>query len=150
MGNCSNGCRNVRCATGAILIIALPTLLVFSSMEIQILGKAPLHESYRISQSCVSGKYDTAVLGRPLEALAKFIDPFVRGFFNYYGRFSRSECKRVLGYLNRVLVHWAARKYKRFKRRKRKAERWLAKIADRDTELFALWKSGVRPRTAGW
>jgi group II intron reverse transcriptase/maturase len=97
-----------------------------------------------------SWRLQRAWTGKPLEALAEHIDPFVRGWINYYGRFSRSECKRVLSYLNRVLVRWAARKYKRFKRRKRKAARWLAQVADRDTALFALWRSGVKPRAAGW
>ena len=97
-----------------------------------------------------SWRLPTAWTGQTLDALARHTDPFVRGWINYYGRFSRSECKRVLGYLNRTLVRWAARKYKRFKRRKRKAARWLAKVADRDTALFVLWKSGVMPRAAGW
>ncbi len=97
-----------------------------------------------------SWQLTTVGTGKDLEALARQIDPFVRGWINYYGRFSQSECKRVLGYLNRVLVRWAARKYKRFKRRKRKAARWLAEVASRDTKLFALWQSGVKPSTAGW
>jgi group II intron reverse transcriptase/maturase len=97
-----------------------------------------------------SWQLPTAWAGQTLEALARHIDPFVRGWINYYGRFGRSECKQVLGYLNRVLVRWAARKYKRFKRRKRKAARWLAQVAIRDAALFVLWKSGVKPRAAGW
>ena len=97
-----------------------------------------------------SWQLPTVWAGQTLEALARYVDPFVRGWINYYGRFNRMECKRVIGYLNRVLVHWAARKYKRFKRRKRKAARWLAKVASCELALFALWKAGVKPRTAGW
>ena len=103
-----------------------------------------------IKESIRSWRLPAAWVGKPLDDLARHIDPFVRGWINYYGRFSLSECKRVLAYLNRVLVQWAAKKYKRFKRRKRRAARWLAKIADRDTALFALWKAGVKPRIAGW
>jgi len=85
-----------------------------------------------------------------LETLARHVDPVVRGWINYYGRFTRSECKLVLGHLNRVLVRWAVRKYKRFKGNKRRAARWLAAIASRDPQLFALWQAGITPRAAGW
>ena len=80
-----------------------------------------------------------------LEDLAELMDPYVRGWMNYYGRFYRSKCIQVLRYLNDVLVKWAMRKYKRFRRRERKATHWLGRIAARDTELFVLWKLGIRP-----
>ncbi len=69
---------------------------------------------------------------------------------NSYGRYYRSECKRILQHLNRVLVRWAARKFSRFHRRKRKASRWLESVSRRSSGLFALWVAGATPRTAGW
>jgi len=80
-----------------------------------------------------------------LEDLAELTDPFVRGWMNYYGRFYRSKCIQVLRYLNDALVKWAKRKYKRFRCKERKATHWLGRIAARDTELFVLWKLGIRP-----
>lgn len=80
-----------------------------------------------------------------LEDLARLTDPYVRGWMNYYGRFYRSKSVQVLRYLGDVLVRWAQRKYKRFRRRERAATHWLGRIAKRDPNLFVLWKLGIRP-----
>ena len=80
-----------------------------------------------------------------LEDLARFVDPYVRGWMNYYGRFYRSAVIQVLRHLNRALVSWAQWKYRRFRRRERAAEHWLGRVARRDRNLFALWRLGVEP-----
>jgi RNA-directed DNA polymerase len=80
-----------------------------------------------------------------LEDLARLIDPSVRGWMNYYGRFYRSKCVQVLRHLNRLLVRWACRKFRRFRRRERAAGYWLGRVARRDPKLLALWAFGVRP-----
>jgi RNA-directed DNA polymerase len=80
-----------------------------------------------------------------LEALARFTDPFVRGWMNYYGRYYRSRCVRVLQHLNRILMRWVMRKYKRFRGRQRAATHWLGRIAERDGDLFVLWSLGIKP-----
>jgi hypothetical protein len=77
--------------------------------------------------------------------LAAFTNASVRGWMNYYGRFYRSACVRVLHHLNLALVRWVRRKYKRVRRRWRAAESWLARVARRDPSLFVLWQLGVRP-----
>jgi RNA-directed DNA polymerase len=68
---------------------------------------------------------------------------------NYYGRFYRSKCVQILRHLNRLLIQWAKRKLKRFKRRERAADHWLGVIARREPPLFALWSFGVRPAAGG-
>ncbi len=80
-----------------------------------------------------------------LEDLAGFVDPYVRGWVNYYGRFYRSAVIQVLRQLNRARGKWARRKYRRFRRRERAAEHWLGRVAKRDPDLFVLWQFGVRP-----
>jgi group II intron reverse transcriptase/maturase len=80
-----------------------------------------------------------------LEDLARLMNPTVRGWMNYYGRFYRSKCVHVLRYLNEQLVAWACRKYKRFRRRERAAAHWLGGIAKRDPHLLVLWELGVTP-----
>ncbi len=82
-----------------------------------------------------------------LEEIAKFVNPYIRGWVNYYGRFYRSALTPVLRYLERVLVYWARRKYKRLKRHRRRAEHWLGKIARREPNLLVLWQMGIRPAT---
>ncbi len=84
-----------------------------------------------------------------LEDLARFVNPVVRGWMNYYGQFYRSKCVQVLRHLNEALAAWARRKYKRFRRRERASMHWLGRIARRDPHLFALWELGVRPAAGG-
>jgi hypothetical protein len=80
-----------------------------------------------------------------LEDLARLVNPVVRGWLNYYGRFYRSRCVQVLRHVNEALGKWAQRKYPRFRRRERAAMHWLGRIARRDPDLFVLWRQGVRP-----
>lgn len=82
---------------------------------------------------------------RSLEDLARWMDPYVRGWMNYYGRFYRSKCVQVLRHLERVLVRWAMRKFKRFRYRARAATHWLGRVARRDPNLLALWQLGIKP-----
>ena len=80
-----------------------------------------------------------------LEDLAQFVNPKIRGWVNYYGRFYRSKCMQVLRHLNVALAAWVRRKYKRFRRRERASMHWLGRIARRDPQLFVLWQLGVKP-----
>jgi len=82
---------------------------------------------------------------KDLSALAWMIDPAVRGWANYYGRFSPSWLRIVLWRLNDRLVRWAMRKYKRLRGHYWRAERWLASVYRRQPDLFAHWQFGVRP-----
>jgi len=84
-----------------------------------------------------------------LEDLARVVNPVVRGWMNYYGRYYRSKCVQVLRHLNEALAAWARRKYKRFRRRERASVHWLGRIARRDPSLFVLWQLGVKPDAGG-
>jgi hypothetical protein len=61
------------------------------------------------------------------------------------GRFYKSMLYPLFKRLNRALMRWACRKYKRLKHRERKAMHWLAEVAHRAPGLFAHWRFGVRP-----
>ncbi len=80
-----------------------------------------------------------------LEEVARVINPVVRGWVNYYGRYYRSRCVAVLRHVNLALAAWVRRKYKRFRRRPRASQHWLRRLARRDAQLFALWPLGVKP-----
>jgi group II intron reverse transcriptase/maturase len=80
-----------------------------------------------------------------LEDLAQFVNPKIRGWVHYYGRFYRSKCVHVLRQLHLALAAWVRRKYQRFRRRERASMHWLGRIARRDPQLFVLWQLGVKP-----
>jgi RNA-directed DNA polymerase len=83
--------------------------------------------------------------GQDLGGLAQEINPTVRGWINYYGRFYRTELILTLKAINVYLVRWAMRKYKRLRARPQRASRFLAAIADREPGLFAHWEWGAQP-----
>jgi RNA-directed DNA polymerase len=68
---------------------------------------------------------------RSLDDLAHLVNPVVRGWTNYYGRYYPSKWKQVLRALDRALVTWVCRKFLRFRRRERAATHWLGRIARR-------------------
>lgn len=82
-----------------------------------------------------------------LEDLARLVNPSVSGWVNYYGRFYRSALTPVLRHLERALVRWACRKYKRFRGHVTNAAHWLGEVARRDPQLLVLWQIGIRPAT---
>lgn len=83
-----------------------------------------------------------------LTDLARRINPVVQGWINYYGRFFRSALYRSLRGINEYLTRWAMRKFKRLRRHRTRAHRWLGNVAGRAPNLFAHWRMGVRPY--GW
>jgi group II intron reverse transcriptase/maturase len=80
-----------------------------------------------------------------LEDLPRIVDPVVRGWMNYYGRYYRTKCVLTLQHLNEALAAWVRWKYKRFRNRRRASRQWLRHIARRDPKLFVLWQLGVKP-----
>ena len=82
---------------------------------------------------------------RPIEELARLVNPVAQGWMNFYGRFYRSKCIQVLRHINEALAAWARRKFKRFRRRERASVHWLGGIARREPALFAHWRFGATP-----
>jgi RNA-directed DNA polymerase len=84
-----------------------------------------------------------------LADIAWLVNPSMRGWLNYYGRFYRSAGVQLLRrYFNQSLTAWARRKFKRLRGRKLASMRWLARIERRDHKLFALWE--LAPQPQGW
>jgi RNA-directed DNA polymerase len=83
--------------------------------------------------------------GSTIGDLAREINPIVRGWTNYYGRFYKSELVYVLKGINHYLMRWATQKFKRLRRRRHRAWVRLGDVASRYPNLFAHWQFGVRP-----
>ena len=56
-----------------------------------------------------------------LEDLARRLNPLLRGWIEYYGRYAPSALSPLLRYVNQTFVAWAMRKFKRFKDHKVRA-----------------------------
>jgi RNA-directed DNA polymerase len=70
--------------------------------------------------------------------LAEWMNPVIRGWMTYYGRFYRTELHGLLKRINTYLVRWARRKFKRLRAFK-KAKRWWNGLLQRQPALFAHW-----------
>jgi RNA-directed DNA polymerase len=78
------------------------------------------------------------------EDIARFCNPILKGWINYYGRFNPSGLYPVWRYFNNALAAWVMRKSKSLYRRKIKATQFLEKISKQQPKLFAHWQVGMR------
>ena len=76
-----------------------------------------------------------------LAKIAQQINPLLRGWIGYYGRFSRSALFSLVDYVNQKLKAWIMRKYKRFRFHKTRASLFLRKLARDNAELFIHWQA---------
>lgn len=77
---------------------------------------------------------------KTLDDLARMFDRQIRGWVNYYGAFYKSAMYPTLRHLDRKLVLWATRKYKRLRGHRRRAAHWLERIAREKPSMFAHWR----------
>jgi RNA-directed DNA polymerase len=78
-----------------------------------------------------------------LSDIARWYNPILRGWLNYYGKYNRSALYSVWRHFNKTLIGWAMRKYKPFKNRKTKASKFMEKVSQKQPHLFAHWRAGM-------
>jgi RNA-directed DNA polymerase len=74
-----------------------------------------------------------------VEGLAKEINPSLRGWIAYYGRFNRSALYPIYTHVDNRLAWWAYRKLKSLKRSRARAYDWLKRLKRRKPDLFVHW-----------
>ena len=85
-----------------------------------------------------------------LNELAKRYNAQIRGWMNYYSHFYKSALCRLYDHLDRKLMQWAQRKYRKVTGTTR-AREWLKKVIGRQPRLFVHWLAygKVAARTMG-
>ena len=78
-----------------------------------------------------------------LQDIARKLNPFLRGWIQYYGRYAPSALAPLLRYVNQTLLVWTMRKFKRFKTHKIRAGQFLQRLAATRPDLFAHWQLGM-------
>jgi RNA-directed DNA polymerase len=81
---------------------------------------------------------------KSLGDLSRIYNRKIRGWINYYGRYYKSALYPVFQRLNRRLVRWVQKKYKRY-RHQRRATLWLRELARKQPRWFAHWELGAYP-----
>jgi group II intron reverse transcriptase/maturase len=70
--------------------------------------------------------------------LARWINPVVRGWMQYYGAFSRSALYPLLARINAYVMRWSRNKYRRLRGRKKAQAAWERAVKLRP-KFFAQW-----------
>ena len=78
-----------------------------------------------------------------LADIARLLNPLLRGWIEYYGRYASSALYPLLRYVNQTLLAWAMRKFKRFKGHKIRASHFLQRLAAEQAALFVHWNIGM-------
>lgn len=78
--------------------------------------------------------------GATITYLAEHINPILRGWINYYGKFYKTTLKKFMHNVNVKVASWARRKYKNLRSSELKAIRWLHGISQTSPNLFAHWQ----------
>jgi group II intron reverse transcriptase/maturase len=75
-----------------------------------------------------------------LEEMARRLNPILRGWIQYYGRFYPTELRaKLFSYLNQELSAWLRQKHQRLLRKHRRSRELLARIAQQRPGLFVHW-----------
>jgi RNA-directed DNA polymerase len=75
--------------------------------------------------------------------IARRVNPLLRGWIEYYGRYAPSALYPLLRYVNQTLLAWMMRKFKRFAAHKIRAGRFLERLARENADLFVHWRLGM-------
>jgi group II intron reverse transcriptase/maturase len=74
----------------------------------------------------------------PMDKLAEQLNPILRGWIDYYGRFTPSALAPLYRYVNQTVRAWVRRKFRRYAYVTR-ATRLLQRVAETRADLFVHW-----------
>jgi RNA-directed DNA polymerase len=76
---------------------------------------------------------------KSIVGVAQYLNPTIRGWVHYYGKFKMYELTKVFRLLSKRLVWWARKRYKRYKTSIRKGYKWLSNVRKQYPTLFYHW-----------
>lgn len=79
---------------------------------------------------------------KSIVGVAQYLEPYIRGWINYYGKFRISMLNPIFQLLRRRLVQWVRKRYKRYKTSVNRAYEWLSRIRKQFPTLFYQWRLG--------
>lgn len=82
----------------------------------------------------------------PISKIAQILQPKIRGWINYYGKFRKSAMQGVFRMLNFRLSHWVRNKYRRFRKRHwYHSYKYLWTLSQDYPTMFVHWTHGFKP-----
>ena len=80
---------------------------------------------------------------KSIVGVAQFLNPYIRGWVNYYGKFRKSAMNSIFQWLNKRLIRWARKRYKRYKTSIKRAFQWFTRVREQFPGLFYHWQIGL-------
>lgn len=77
---------------------------------------------------------------KSIVGIAQHLNPMIRGWINYYGKFRISMLHKVFRLLHQRLVRWARKRYKRYKTSLKRGFQWLKRVQEQYPTLFYHWQ----------
>jgi RNA-directed DNA polymerase len=78
-----------------------------------------------------------------MDEISRRLNPLLRGWIEYYGRYAPSALYPLLRYVNQALLAWVMRTFKRFKGHTVRASQFLRQLAKERADLFVHWNLGM-------
>ena len=78
-----------------------------------------------------------------LADIARRVNPLLRGWIEYFGRYAPSALYPLLRYVNQMLQAWVMRKFKLFAAHKIRTSRFLERLSRENADLFVHWRLGM-------
>ena len=108
--------------------------------------KRYIYETAIIIRCLCAGDGNFILRDDNIVALSKRLNPIIRGWYNYFGKYCPSEAfRKGINYVNLKLVRWLERTRKSVRRSLTKAQRLLHCVAMSSPEMFYHWKVGYMP-----
>lgn len=79
-----------------------------------------------------------------LEDIADDINPILRGWLEYYGKYYITELYPIFSHINRLLVKWLMRKCIKFRKHRVRECKAIAKVAETNPDMFIHCNIGVK------
>ena len=74
-----------------------------------------------------------------LQDIAKMVNPIIRGWVQYYGKYNKSKLAIIYRYINMILKKWGQRKYKKLRESQARVRKWLKNVYEANPKLFYHW-----------
>lgn len=72
--------------------------------------------------------------------IAKKINPAIRGWINFYGKYYQSALYSLIFQLDKILIRWSQWKFKKLRTSLKRTLKWWRRIAYSNKHLFSHWK----------
>ena len=117
--------RKVKSYNGQILLGFTPAVCKEAKIEINA----------RIRNLGIRNRTDLS-----LNAIAKWINPLLNGWINYYCKYTKSAMYSIFRNVDQSLKAWAIRKYKKMWYKRTQAGLFIDRLAEKHLKMFAHWR----------